>query len=104
MPSEYPDEHTRKIVEWFEAMDEIEESDLPRLLKEADTKTLIGVFDSYDGMLDDHRSSPDMAFWSAWDEKVMHAVRQELQRRGLVPLDAELGEMMQQATVNGLEQ
>ncbi len=97
----YPDEHTRRIVELFEAMEEIKEDDnatLPRLLKEADTKTLMDVFGSYDGMLGDHRSHPDIAFWSALDEEVMHAVRQELRRRGAVPsLEGELGEMMKQA-------
>lgn len=97
----YPDEHTRKIVEWFEAMEEIKEGDnatLPRLLKEADTKTLMGIFESYDEMLADHRGQPDVAFWSVWDEEVMYAIRQELRGRGVVPsLEGELGEMMQQA-------
>jgi beta-galactosidase/beta-glucuronidase len=97
----YPDQHTRKIVEWFEAMAEIKEGDnatLSRLLKEADTKTLVGVFESYDGMLEDHRNHPDVAFWSAWDEEGMRAVRRELRRRGVVPsLEGELGEMMEQA-------
>jgi hypothetical protein len=48
--------------------------------------------------LEDHRNHPDIAFWSAWNEEVMHAVRQELRRRGIVPsLEGELGEMMQSA-------
>jgi hypothetical protein len=106
MADKYPDERTRKIIEWREAVGEIEQGDnatLPRLLKETETKTLMAVFESYDGALDDHRHFPDVAFWSAWDEEVMHALREELRRRGLVPLqgalgEGELGEAMRRAS------
>ena len=57
--SKYPNEQTRKIIGWCEAVGEIKEDDkatLPRLLKQTDTKTLMGVFASYDGMLEDHRN------------------------------------------------
>jgi hypothetical protein len=77
MSDEYPNEETRKIIEWREAVGEIKQDDnttLPRLVKQTDTKTLMGVFQSYNDMLEDHRGSPDVAFWSAWDEEVMHSV------------------------------
>jgi hypothetical protein len=105
MTRKYPNEQPRSIAEWCEAVGEIKKDDnatLPRLVKEADTKTLMGVLESHDGMLEDHRKFPDVAFWSAWDEKVMHSVREELRQRGLKPLqgalaEGELGKMMRQS-------
>jgi hypothetical protein len=96
--NKYPDDDTRRILEWIDAVNDIDKGDettLPRLLQEAETKTLMGVYEQYDGALEDYRKhGPEIAHWSEWDDAVMNGVRQELRRRGISPLSGELGEWM----------
>ena len=98
---EFPDERTRKVIEWCNAVEEIDHTDgvsLPRLLQEAETKTLVDVFGSYDGRLEDHWNHPDVAFWTPWDDKIMFAVRKELRKRGISPVSGELGDLINRAS------
>jgi hypothetical protein len=82
--TDYPDEQSRKLGEWLEAVDNIKEGDeqtLPRLLSNADTSTLMDAFGAYMDILRDHKEG--YIAWDEWDNKVVAALREELRIRGL---------------------
>jgi len=94
----YPNLHTRNILKWCEEVEEVTIDDtetLPRMVKETDTKTLIGVFAHYDAILSDHeRLGPDEVPFSRWDHEIRFSVHQELRKRGVGIVPAELREMV----------
>ena len=73
--SRFPSERTRQVIEWLNVAQEIANEDnatLPRLLSQADTGTLMYVYDSCLEVLGEQIA------WTDGGDEILAALRKEL--------------------------
>jgi hypothetical protein len=94
--NEYDEKMTEAILNWCDQVDSIKDDDeLPTLVHDTNTELLMGVYEHYDALLDDHRKlGNDEAPFSAWDQKVMSTLHAALRERGLTPVSSEVADML----------